>query len=123
MIHLRRSWLVALGLTMFPLAASAHPGDIIPPLKVDFSIRFNVYSPVCPQPTAPWWAYFPADAQQMAQHSGPVFPNWPQTPPNAQPTAAPRLPAAAPNIVFGSMPSAVQPVGYAPPPPAYWYSR
>ena len=120
-----RRFLAALGLILAPLAAPAHAWEIIPPFKVNFTFRLDIRSTAHPQATAPWWAYFPQGAGDMAPSSGPTFPHWPaQFPPAAQPTSAPHAPGAGPNMVFGNAPAPVQPVGYyLAPPPSYWYGR
>ena len=120
----RRIW-ATLGLLLAPLAAPAQAEGIIPPFKVNFVFRFDIQSTNCPRPTAPWWAYFPQGAHEMAPASGTTFPHWPaQFPPTAQPVSAPHAaPAAGPNIVYHAYPSAVQPVGYSPAVPHYWYGR
>lgn len=119
----RRFW-AALGLLLAPLAAPAHAEGIIPPFKVNFVFRFDIHSTACPKPTAPWWAYFPQGAHDMAPASGPTFPHWPaQFPAAGQPVSAPHAPAAGTNIVFSPMPATVQPVGYYPAAPSYWYGR
>ena len=66
MLNTTRLWLAALTLGLVPCAVSAHPGDLIPPFKVNFSFRFDIHATAHPQPTAPWWAYFPQENHQMA---------------------------------------------------------
>ncbi len=125
----------ALMLGAFAGALPAHAEGIIPPFKVHFSVRFNISSTAHPQPTAPWWAYFPQDAHTMAAASGTVYPHWPTNyPPAAQPTSTPRPPAAGPNAAgpnmvhsFGSTP-VYHPASYSRDVsthgvPSYWYSR
>ena len=122
--NLRRC-LAALGLMLAPLAAPAHAWEIFPPFKVNLTFRFDVVSTAHPQPSAPWWAYFPQGAHQQAPASGPSFPHWPaQFPPAGQPVSAPHTPAVGPNMVYNYAPPGLQPVGYyRAQAPSYWYGR
>ena len=125
MIKTSRLGMALLGLGLFPLAAPANPGHWLPPIRVNFTFRFDVHSLAEPHPSAPWWCYFPQDPHQGSHAAHPAFPHWPAAfPPQAQPTAAPRTPAAGPNMVYDYLPSPVLPVGYHhAPPPSYWYGR
>jgi hypothetical protein len=131
MLKNTRLWLIALALGLAPCTAFAHGrqgaqcGPRGFPFKVTWNFQFDIHATACPQPTAPWWAYFPVDNHQMTPASGPTFPNWPaQFPPNVHPTSAPVAAPAAPNMVYVPAPLPVQPVGYyQAPPPSYWYGR
>lgn len=134
-MRITRLWPAALGLGVFAWVPPAHAEGIIPPFKVHFSLRFNITSTAHPQPTAPWWAYFPQGGHDMAPASGTVYPRWPTSrPPAAHPASTPRQPAPGPNMVhsFGSTP-VVHPASfsrdvpnYGAPTygvPSYWYPR
>ena len=128
MLNNTRLWLAALALGLAPCTAFANGRECGHrprgfPFTVTSNFHFDIHVTRCPQPTAPWWAYFPKDEHQMAPASGPVFPNWPaQFPPADQPAPA-GAPAAA-NMVFGGTPLSVQPVGYYQGQvPSYWYGR
>ncbi|MEK7214967.1 MAG: hypothetical protein AAB289_05165 [Chloroflexota bacterium] len=120
-----RCTLAALGLLLAPLAAPAHAWEIFPPFKVNLTFRFDLVFTAQPQPTAPWWAYFPQGAHQQAPGAGPAFPHWPaQLPATGRPVSAPHAPAAGPNVVYGPVANALQPVSYYPAQaPSYWYGR
>lgn len=119
----RRFW-AALGLLLAPQAVPAQAEGIIPPFKVNFVFRFDVQSTAHPRPTAPWWAYFPQGAHEMAPATGSTFPHWPaQFPAAGQPVSTPYAPPAGRNIVYRNFPATVLPVGYEQAAPSYWYGQ
>ncbi|MCI0682672.1 MAG: hypothetical protein L0Y71_11250 [Gemmataceae bacterium] len=121
-MRITRLGLAALSLGAFAWAQPAHAeGICLPPFKVHFSMRLKITSTEHPEPTAPWWAYFPQGGHGMAPASGTVYPHWPaQFPPAAQPTSMPRQAAPGPNVThsFGSAP-AVHPASFSHAAPNY----
>lgn len=126
MIHsiTSRSWLLVLGLTWLAATSQADAWQR-PPVKVITKFDFQVEVKVGPQfarPTAPWYAYFPADAPTMPLMQTTPYPTWPQTFPPAAPQKS-AAPATGPNLArqwpnyYGAN---VQPVGYLQA-PSYWY--
>lgn len=101
--------------------AQAH-GWELPSVKFHFNCRVTVCSQ--PQPSAPWWAYFPQNSH-AADNAGHAYPSGP----TELSSTGPPLPAGPPvasrsNITFGTPASMVQPTGYmVSPPPSYWYGR
>lgn len=105
---------IALGVGALPGSARADGGMYVPPFKVSGTCKFQIRIQLgnANADLAPWYLYFPADAQQRA---GPVlhYPNWPQAPAAAPAGYAPRY-APQPNL---------QRVGYYPAAPSYWYGQ
>lgn len=111
-----------------------------PPVKVNTAFQFRVEVKVGPEvgrPTAPWYAYFPADSRLIPSPQLSPYPPWPaQFPPASPPSDAqkdaqkntrdsnvtprPLLTQQWPNAyAYGSN---LQPVGYVPmQAPTYWY--
>lgn len=130
-----RWWLALLGLIAFAsIGESQTPGR--PNVKVDTVFKFQVNVKVGPEiqrPTAPWYAYFPADPRMMAGAQASPYPTWPQQFPPAMPPAdAQKDPLKKLSYDPGSMPVAywptyltsgyAQPVGHVPmQAPSYWY--
>jgi hypothetical protein len=123
----RHAWLPILGLIWFgstaPLQAQ-HPTRIRD-LRVSFNIEVSSL-PTTPQPTAPWYAYFPADPRLMPGPQVTPFPPFPMPfPPKDAPKPAGAAPAPRgpnltqywPNYYPYASPS-VQTVSYV---PSYWY--
>jgi hypothetical protein len=113
-----------------------------PPLKLNTKIEFRVEvksAPQCPPPTAPWYAYFPADARLLPPMNVTPYPTWPMPfPPAPRPMPMPLPNGNGPKTMIPPMPSgpmttqqwpgyyvsaaSVQPVGYVPAQaPSYWY--
>jgi hypothetical protein len=136
----RYLWLGLLGLIWFAVPGEGQAWDR-PPVKVNTQFQFRIEVKVGPQyqrPTAPWYAYFPADPRLMPTPQATPFPPWPaQFPPPMMPPAglsrdAQGQPGPA-NGPQGPMLSQywpgqatyganVQPVGYTPAQvPSYWY--
>ena len=136
----RHGWFGLLGLAWFIVAGEGQAWER-PPVKVNTQFQFRVEVKVGPQfqqPTAPWYAYFPADPRLMPTPQMSPFPPFPaQFPPPMMPPAigfreaqrqsdsatAPQGPMLSqywPNqTTYGSN---VQPVGYVPAQaPSYWY--
>ena len=125
----RRMWLGLLGLAWLGAISQGQAWER-PPVKVDTKFDFRVEVKVGPQfqrPTAPWYAYFPADAPTMPSMQTSPYPPWPMPfpPPGAQKSAnpvpsGPTLARQWPN--YYSYGPNVQPVGYVPAQaPSYWY--
>jgi hypothetical protein len=107
------SWISALSalvLGALPGTAAADGGMYVPPFKISGCCQFQIRIQLgnANADLAPWYLYFPADAQQ--QMAGPVlhYPNWPQAP-------------AAP--VRYAPQQGLQRVGYYPAAPSYWYGQ
>ena len=131
---LRCAWvgLPALLWWMSPTAAEAWER---PPLKINTKWEFQVEVKVGPdfrRPTAPWYAYFPADPRMLPSPQASPYPSWPmQFPPRGVPAApsqaqSPALPRDTQTAQVGSNQNAngmnVQPVGFVPArAPSYWY--
>jgi hypothetical protein len=112
-----------------------------PPVKVNTVFHFRVEVKVGPdikRPTAPWYAYFPADPRMSPSLQSSPYPPWPQQfPPPRPPSDAKDVPQlqkqSAQNVPSRPMltthwPSSqtlgspFQPVGYVPSQvPAYWH--
>ena len=137
----RHWWLGLLGLVWLGTAGEGRAWWDYPPVKIDtvFQFHFNVkVGPEIQRPTAPWYAYFPADPNMLASPQITPYPTWPMQFPPPGPPADPRgdvlrktsAQTYAPN---GAMPAAywpnyhaygsnVRPVSYAPmQAPSYWY--
>lgn len=119
-------------LLLAPGSALAWGNPLAIPVKVDagINVRFNVYFDDQTPPLAPWYLYWPAEAQYQAYApTGMNFPNWPaQWPPagtNADAKAAPSaMPPPGPGMVSApQLPQyAIQPTGYSAA-PSYWYGK
>jgi hypothetical protein len=137
-----RFGLGAVGALLLTTIADAGPPL---PCKVDWGINWHCHVQYGPQayiPRAPWYTYFPADANLLAQKPGTTpYPTWPSTFPPA-PGGAPEpkqppppAPKTGPNVPLGyyypswgltpsSYTAPLQPVGYMPAQvPSYWYGR
>ncbi len=131
----RRWWLGILGLIWLGATSPAQAWER-PPVKLDTKFEFRVEVKVGPQyqrPTAPWYAYFPADARTIQPMQTSPYPPWPMPfPPQGPPPASQKSSSSAP-LPSGPMltqhwpnyytyGSNVQPVGYVPAQaPSYWY--
>lgn len=114
---------------------------MLPPVKVntvfDFRVEFKV-GPDIQRPTAPWYAYFPADPRMSPSLQSSPYPPWPQQfpppgPPSDAKDALKKL--SAESVPSGPMPwmhwphhhargPILQPVGYSPQlVPSYWYQQ
>ncbi len=134
-------WLGVLGLMCLITSGEVHAWER-PPVKVNTVFQFRVevkFGPEIQRPTAPWYAYFPADPRsQMSPQTSP-YPPWPtQFPPQGQPPGstneAPkqgRAPQTPPNSMltqhrtgYSTYGTSIQPVGYVPTQvPSYWYQN
>jgi hypothetical protein len=94
--------------------------------KVDGGIKIylNIQTPPATLPLAPWYLYYPAEAQSQPAGPAGYFPNWaPQPPPGG--TFTPPAPTPMPS----APPQPVQQTGYytttspSPGAPSYWYAR
>ena len=125
-------WFGLLGLAWASMSAESQAWDNpfvkVSNVRINFHVEMST-TPKCPPPTAPWYAYFPADPRLMASPQMSPYPPWPlQFPPAANPplrsgsAAVPQGPMLTqywPNhYAYGSN---VQPVGYAPARAGYWY--
>ncbi|MBM3996460.1 MAG: hypothetical protein FJ303_20250 [Planctomycetes bacterium] len=130
----RQWWLGLLGLVWFALSGDALAWDR-PPVKVNTQFQFRVEVKVGPysdRPTAPWYAYFPADARMLTTTVTNPYPTWPMHyPPQGPSTDVRKMSGSAP-IPQGPMltqhwpgyyaPGSLQPVGFVPTQaPSYWY--
>ena len=132
----RRCWLFGL----LGLVCVGSIGEIQawerPPLKVNTVFQFKVEVKVGPEikpPTAPWYAYFPADQRLMPSMQATPYPPWPS--PLPPPVPLKDAPKTTANVSSGPMQtqywpnyyaygSNLQPVGFVPPPaPSYWYQN
>ena len=137
----RRWWFGLLGLVWLAAMGQSQAWDR-PPLRVDTKFEFRVEVKTGPQfkpPTAPWYAYFPADARLLPSMQATPYPTWPLQfppqgpPPNPIPNApkpmgtatvpsGPMLTQYWPNYYRNG--SSLQPVGYVPAQaPSYWYQN
>lgn len=112
-----------------------------PPVKVNTQFQFRVEVKVGPEvgrPTAPWYAYFPADPRLLPSPQLSPYPPWPAPfPPPGPPfdaskeaqkstrdtnvTPGPMLTQHQPAYAYGST---FQPVGFVPTQaPSYWYQN
>ena len=137
----RLGWLGFLGLAWFGLIGEGQAQQR-PPVKVNTTFQFRVEVNVGPEigrPTAPWYAYFPADPRLAPSPQLSPYPPWPtQFPPVGPPSDAlkdaqkqlrdstvppgPMLTQQWSNpLAYGSN---LQPVGYVPmQAPSYWYQN
>jgi hypothetical protein len=134
-----RWWLGLLGLVWLGSVGQAQAWER-PPMKVQTKFEFRVEVQMAPQinrPTAPWYAYFPADPRLMPSMQTTPYPPWPaqfppQGPPSDFPNDAPKrtqgAPASSGPMLTQHWPSYqaygtnLQPVGYVPAQaPSYWY--
>jgi hypothetical protein len=139
----RRWWFGMLGLVWLGAIgqAQAQAWDKAP-VKVNTKFEFRIEVTTKPQfapPTAPWYAYFPADARLLPSMQTTPYPTWPAPfppqgpPPNPIPNAPKSMGTAAappgpmltqywPNHYNNA--SNVQPIGYVPSQvPSYWYQN
>ena len=124
----RRWWLGILGLVSLGLMTPRDAwGD--PPnfrntrVRVNFNVEMSTL-PSVPPPSAPWYAYFPADPRIMPSPQLSPYPSWPmQFPPVAPPMKMGTGPVAGPMVTRnGYAYDGVQAVGYVPAQaPSYWY--
>src|SRR5262249_3169617 len=91
-------------------------------------IYLNIQTPPATLPLAPWYLYYPAEAQNQPVGPAGYFPNWaPQPPPGG--TFTPPAPEPVPPPVPPPPPQPVQQTGYfttgpqSPQAPSYWYAR
>src|SRR5438552_18891360 len=125
----RRIWLGVLGLLSFgvimPGAAWGDPPGLRNTrVHVNFHVQMSTL-PRVPPPTAPWYAYFPADPRILPSPQVSPYPSWPmQFPPVAPPpTKMGATPGVGPMLTRNwSAYDGVQAVGYVPAQaPSYWY--
>ncbi|MBI2806861.1 MAG: hypothetical protein HYX68_17925 [Planctomycetes bacterium] len=136
----RRWWLVGLLGLVCPGASQDGQAWQRPAVKVNTRFEFRVNVKVGPEfarPTAPWYAYFPADAHRMPPMQASPFPPWPaQFPPQGPPADFPKQGQtgsrntnrpSGPMLTqywptYYSNGGNLQPVGYVPTrAPSYWY--
>ncbi len=137
----RLGWLGLFGLVWMVMNGAGQAWER-PPVKVNTAFQFRVEVKVGPEvgrPTAPWYAYFPADPRLLPSPQLSPYPPWPaQFPPASPPsdaqkdapkntrdsnvTPGPLLAQQWSNhFAYGSN---LQPVGYIPrTAPSYWYQN
>jgi hypothetical protein len=135
----RRCWPGLAGLVWLVMFAQGQAWER-PPIKFKTEFKFHVEMKVGPEikkPTAPWYAYFPADPRLISSPQTSPYPPWPQQfPPTSPPTDAKDLKRLSAEYASAPMPmmtpwaspyaygSALQPVGYVPVhAPNYWYQN
>lgn len=134
----RRWWVALVGLAWVGVAGDGQTWDV-PQVKVDsaFEFRFDVkVGPPIQRPTAPWYAYFPADPNMNPSPQATPYPPWPtQFPPPGPSSDALKKFSVQPRVMSGPMQTSywptqytygsnVQPVGYVPmQTPSYWYRQ
>jgi hypothetical protein len=130
----RRGWLGLLGLVWLGMIGQGQAWER-PPLKIHTQFQFKVEvttQPQGPRPTAPWYAYFPADPRLVPRPQTTPYPPWPmQFPPPGPPSdlqkRSQNAPVPGPMLTqhwpnYYAYTSNVQPVGYTPAQaPSYWY--
>jgi hypothetical protein len=135
-LTIRRCGLALIGVLCLTSAGQAQIWQR-PPIKVNTVFDFRVDVSVGPQiqrPTAPWYAYFPADPNMQPSPQATPFPPWPmQFPPPAPPADALQKQNAQTQRATGPMQTSygsaystypVQPVGFVPTQaPSYWYQQ
>jgi hypothetical protein len=139
MSHL--GWLGCFGLAWLGATGIAQAWDNplvkVSQVRVNFHVELST-TPDPLRPTAPWYAYFPADPRLMPSPQLSPYPPWPtQFPPvgppfdaskGAQPQSRNRTVTPGPMQTQWSNPIAyggnLQPVGYVPNQvPSYWYQQ
>ena len=136
----RHWWIGLLGLVWFGMTEEGRAWDN--PLVRVSNVRFKFdvemsTTPRVPPPTAPWYAYFPADPRVLPSPQVSPFPSWPmQYPPQGPPSVPNRgvpMRTGAANAPQGPMQtqywpsypaygSNILPVAYTPTQaPSYWY--
>lgn len=134
----RRWWLALLGAAWLGFAADGRAWER-PNVQVDTVFKFRVDVHVGPQvkrPTAPWYAYFPADPNMNPSPQSTPFPPFPmQFPPSGPSSDSLKKTSAAYAAPAGPMQTSywptsyaygsnLQPVGYYPSQaPSYWYRQ
>ncbi len=117
----RALWTTLLAVLLLALPTPAHAWHV-PDVQVNGTCRVYLRVQIgnANVPLAPWYLYFPAEAQSLSHLGTGQFPNWQR--PNQSAFAYPQpLPGFAPP---GARQAALQPVGYfAPPAPGYWYGQ
>ena len=136
----RLSWLGLLGIVWIGMTqqgqAWENPLVKVSSTRINFHMEFST-TPAVPRPTAPWYAYFPADPRMVQPMQATPYPPWPvQFPPPGPPADAfkgVQKQSGALNVPQGPMQtqhwpgyytygSNLQPVGYVPAQaPSYWY--
>jgi hypothetical protein len=91
--------LLALAVT-FASADAAHAWQRV---RVNVSVQMSVSSEQVPQPSHPWWMYFPYDPHLAAPPTASRYPHWPASLPANQAAQ----PAPSPNVVW--QPGTAQP--------------
>ena len=134
----RSRWLGLAGLVWLVMFAEGQAWER-PPIRFKTEFKFHVEMKVGPEikkPTAPWYAYFPADPRMIPSPQTSPYPPWPQQfPPTGPSTDSKDLKRlSAENVASGPMPmmtpwpgayaygSTLQPVGHMPA-PTYWYQN
>jgi hypothetical protein len=125
----RRWWLGILGVTVLGAMAPANAWGDGPNLRntrvrVNFNVEMSTL-PSMPPPTAPWYAYFPADPRIMPSPQLSPYPPWPQQfPPPGLVPMPPPTPVSRPMVAQHWAAQGVQPVGFYPTQaPSYWYQN
>ena len=128
----RRGLLVLVALAWFSTSGSVQadpPAMKISNVRINFHVEMSTL-PTVPPPTAPWYAYFPADPRRLPAPNATPYPSWPMQFP---PAVGPQMKSNSANVAPGPMltqywpsyyqsGSNLQPVGYTPPQaPSYWY--
>ncbi|MCI0459233.1 MAG: hypothetical protein L0Z62_19955 [Gemmataceae bacterium] len=117
----RALWTTLLAVLLLALPARAH-GWHVPQVQVNGTCRvyLRIHVGNANVPLAPWYLYFPAEAQSLSHLGTGQFPNWrPQT--HSAFAYPPPVPGFAPP---GVRPAGLQPVSYhAPAAPGYWYGQ
>ena len=137
-LTIRLTWFGLLGFAWLGILSHGQAWEH-PNVKVDTVFKFRVDINVGPQikrPTAPWYAYFPADPNINPNMQSTPFPPWPgQFPPSMPPADAMKKASAQSYPQSGPMQTSywptgyaygsnLQPVGYAPnQAPSYWYRQ
>jgi hypothetical protein len=108
-----------------------------PPVKVNTQFQFHIevkVGPQFPQPSAPWYSYFPADARMTPPLQSSPYPTWPTAFPPPAPSTDKALQGravAAPGPMltqqwptYYTQASNIQPAGFVPAQvPSYWYQQ
>jgi hypothetical protein len=126
----RQWWIGLLGLIWLGMTNEGQAQVKNCKVKVNFNIEVNT-TPTGPRPTAPWYAYFPADPRIMPSPQLSPFPPFPMpfppppqvAPKKAESATAPTGPALTQYWpTYQNYSPGLQAVGYVPyQAPSYWY--